>query len=543
MAVTLFMLAVVGCLVWLNIRQNRKGETLHLDSETEELETNRLKFQSIFDHSLIAMAFYSPEGLIIDLNQKMRDLCEYERIGEKLFLSRFLDLPGIKGEFDPNGDIFHTCQWMVYPHIGLNKVIELKIKSIKDEEGNVLFYATSAIDYSQDRNTYLMQRKHDAERRKTNEAIKQYEEELHYLLANNKMFVWSINYKTQTINISTKLSTMDFTISFDDYVARMESEESRNEARKLVENFEQFDHNILITRQFNKAPVNNQPGWYSISGMPLYDKNHQFTGHIGVARDITHLIKVQEQLRQETARAQASIQQKSAFLANMTHEIRTPLNAIIGFSDLLQAVDDPTDRHEFIRIILNNCDMLLRIINDILEVSNIDQANLFITPKEVDFARAFNDISESLAQRVQEPGVQFIVDNPYPTFRTILDKGRMQQVITNFLTNAVKYTTQGHIKIGYRYQKDPNTATDYGIYMYCEDTGAGIPKEKQNSVFERFVKLNDFVQGTGLGLSICKSIAKECKGQIGLFSEGEGHGSTFWMWVPCKQLDETVEIT
>jgi signal transduction histidine kinase len=107
----------------------------------------------------------------------------------------------------------------------------------------------------------------------------------------------------------------------------------------------------------------------------------------------------------------------------------------------------------------------------------------------------------------------------------------MQQVITNFVTNATKYTQEGHIKVGYRYQ-------DGGIYMYCEDTGAGIPKDKQASVFERFVKLNDFVQGTGLGLSICKTIAERTGGKIGVDSEGEGQGSTFWIWIPCEEISE-----
>jgi len=150
---------------------------------------------------------------------------------------------------------------------------------------------------------------------------------------------------------------------------------------------------------------------------------------------------------------------------------------------------------------------------------------------QVDFAQVFDDICQTLAQRVQEPGVAFVKDNPYKHFVTVLDKGRVQQVLTNFTTNAVKYTHDGHIKVGYRYQQE-------GIYLYCEDTGAGIPKDKQASVFERFVKLNDFVQGTGLGLSICKSIAERCGGKIGVFSEGEGYGSTFWMWIPVEVIEE-----
>jgi signal transduction histidine kinase len=152
---------------------------------------------------------------------------------------------------------------------------------------------------------------------------------------------------------------------------------------------------------------------------------------------------------------------------------------------------------------------------------------LAIRPEPTDFAHVFDDICQTLQQRVDEAGVQFIKDNPYVSFPACLDKGRIQQVLTNFTTNAIKYTNQGHIKVGYREQED-------GIYFYCEDTGAGIPKDKQAAVFERFVKLNDFVQGTGLGLSICKTIAERCNGKIGVTSEGEGKGSTFWLWIPCE---------
>ena len=196
--------------------------------------------------------------------------------------------------------------------------------------------------------------------------------------------------------------------------------------------------------------------------------------------------------------------------------------------------------------------MLIRLINDIIEASNMNQGPLAIENEEVDFAVAFSDICQSLAQRVEEPDVQFIVDNPYPSFIVKIDKGRMQQVITNFTTNAVKYTHKGHIKVGYRYidenelsqttgivlhQEEGQPKRD-GLYMYCEDTGAGIPKDKQAAVFERFVKLNDFVQGTGLGLSICKSIADRCEGHIGVMSDGEGQGSTFWIWIPCQRKDD-----
>ena len=234
----------------------------------------------------------------------------------------------------------------------------------------------------------------------------------------------------------------------------------------------------------------------------------------------------QEQLRVETARAEDSGRLKAAFLANMTHEIRTPLNAIVGFSDLLPMIDNADEKKELIRVIMNNCDMLLRLINDILEISTMDGNGIIITPEDIDFSRVFDDICESLEKRIQNPAVQFIKDNPHPTLRLSVDPRRIQQVITNFVTNAIKYTNEGHIKVGYRANPEE------GLYIYCEDTGAGIPKEQQRTVFDRFVKLNDYVQGTGLGLSICKAIATRCGGQIGVESEGEGRGSTFWIRIP-----------
>ena len=140
---------------------------------------------------------------------------------------------------------------------------------------------------------------------------------------------------------------------------------------------------------------------------------------------------------------------------------------------------------------------------------------------------------ETLRPRVQEPGVEFINDNPYDTLRIRIDADRVAQVITNFVTNAVKYTHQRHIKMGYRLEtRTVDDKQRKGLYLYCEDTGAGIPLEAQDKIFDRFYKVNDFVQGTGLGLSICKAVANAFNGDIGVISDGNGNGSVFWMWIP-----------
>ena len=362
------------------------------------------------------------------------------------------------------------------------------------------------------------------EMHKISDAANKFENQLQYLLEKSKMYVWRFGFEDKVIHLSRSLRKVEFSFSRDDYYIENINPDERDS------NFGNLYHMMMKGQEFNtvyhfnKTPVSSEPSWLALSGIPVRDSEGNLTGYFGVVRNITELVSIQQKLKEETARAEDSGRMKSAFLANMTHEIRTPLNAIVGFSDLLPVVDTQEERMEFIRIIRNNCDMLLRLINDILEASSMGQA-LAIKPEECDFAQVFNDICQTLAQRVQEPGVEFIKDNPYDTFPATIDIGRIQQVLTNFTTNAVKYTHQGHIKLGYHEQ-------DGGIYFYCEDTGSGIPKEKQASVFERFVKLNDFVQGTGLGLSICKAIAERCGGKIGVTSEGEGHGSTFWLWTP-----------
>lgn len=503
-----------------------KDITREVEEETAYNELGN-RYLKIFHTNIIAMSFYDTNGMLIDLNERMKELCEFDEKREAFFRNTCMfDTNMLKGDFDRTSKhSFHVCQHMYYPEIGINKYLDFRIRPAYDEQDRFLYYVVTSRDITAEREMDLEQRKHEREIQKINKRLNLYEKELNYLLKSGNMYVWSLSFDTMEIIFSRSLSSYDYKASFQqyqDFLFEDERENSLSTFAKLKETRQPFN----VMHHFKASPESDQPQWYAISGTPVIEEDGQCTGFFGILRNMNDLMDAQERLKKERRRAEASGTMKSAFLANMTHEIRTPLNAIVGFSDLLQIIDDPTDRKEFIRIIRNNCDMLLRLINDILEASGTGQT-LTITPTDVDFSQVFDDICQTLEQRVQEPGVAFLKENPYPTLQTTLDKGRIQQVITNFVTNAVKYTHEGHIKVGYRKQ-------DEGLYIYCEDTGAGIPKDKQVSVFERFVKLNDFVQGTGLGLSICKTIAERCNGRIGVFSEGEGKGSTFWIWIPCK---------
>ena len=516
-----------------------KDVTHDIMEERTTRETGE-RYIKIFKTSLLPMSFYDANQHFIDANDQMRKLCGIDIMGETIYRQTSLeDMPLLLKEFSPEShDEFHVCQHLQIPQAGIDIYIEFRIYPVVDND-HIIYYIVTARDITDERLFYLEQRKHDIEMRKISDAANTYENQLQYLLENSKMFVWRFSLKDKRIHLSRSLRKVDFSFSRKDYyMENIDSNERDSNFDKLYLLMMKGQEFNTIYR-FNRTPVSPEPSWHALSGIPIRDSKGNLTGYFGVTRNITELVSIQQKLKEETARAEDSGRLKSLFLANMTHEIRTPLNAIVGFSDLLQVIDTQEERMEFIRIIRNNCDMLLRLINDILEASSMGQA-LAINPVECDFAQVFDDICQTLAQRVQEPGVEFIKDNPYTTFRTALDKGRVQQVLTNFTTNAVKYTHNGHIKVGYR-QEVRSAGSNKplnGLYFYCEDTGAGIPKEKQASVFERFVKLNDFVQGTGLGLSICKAIAERCGGEIGLTSEGEGHGSTFWLWIPCERIED-----
>lgn len=249
---------------------------------------------------------------------------------------------------------------------------------------------------------------------------------------------------------------------------------------------------------------------------------------IGMSVDITEIRTANDELKKAKNKAEESDKLKSAFLANMSHEIRTPLNSIVGFSELLKDSDNQMDKDEFWNIISTNNELLLRLISDILDLSKIDAGALELKSVEFDLAGRFNDIYSMLKLRHMNQEVEFVCDHPYSGCIVALDESRITQIITNFVTNAFKFTPKGQVKMGYEYVEN-------GIRLYCIDTGIGIAPEKMSKIFTRFSKLNDFAQGTGLGTAICKAIVDAYGGKIGANSVVD-EGSTFWAWIPCEAM-------
>ncbi|WP_289290916.1 ATP-binding protein [Bacteroides sp. CG01] len=275
----------------------------------------------------------------------------------------------------------------------------------------------------------------------------------------------------------------------------------------------------------SKAPEFSEWNWVRMNiMMSHYAPEEGLIEIIGINYDITEMKEIEVKLIDAKEKAEEADHLKSAFLANMSHEIRTPLNAIVGFSGLLVETEDVEERKQYIGIVEENNELLLQLISDILDLSKIEAGTFEFTITEVNVNLLCEDIVRSMKGKTTGT-VKLVFDKHLPECYIMSDRNRLHQVISNFVNNAAKFTSEGTIKVGYEQLEDSR------IRFYVSDTGIGIEEEYRVQIFDRFVKLNSFVHGTGLGLSICRSIIDQLHGEIGVESE-PGKGSCFWFILP-----------
>lgn len=365
--------------------------------------------------------------------------------------------------------------------------------------------------------------------KKTEFALLTNKEELSKLIRQNELVLNNTNsglafitpdYIVQWENVS--IGTTHF-----EYEAYKKGEPCYQSAHNRTEACEDCVlQKVMQTRKTERKKFKRDNGQtIEVYSTPVFNENDAIEGVVIRIDDITEREQIDE-LRQAKIVAEQSDKLKSTFLANMSHEIRTPLNAIIGFSNLLMATTDPEEKEEFIGIIENSNELLLKVINDILDLSKIEAGTVELKYEEFNLSEYFKSMATSMKQRMTNPDVRLIVLNNYSNCTVCLDKNRLGQIITNYVTNAIKYTVRGTIEMEYE-------LTGAGIRLNVRDTGIGIPENKRNKVFQRFEKLDEFAQGTGLGLSICKAIADSMGGTVGFESE-YGVGSLFWAELPCQ---------
>lgn len=363
-------------------------------------------------------------------------------------------------------------------------------------------------------------------KRQAENNLKQGERFLSLALSGGKVFAFQINN-----------GFIYFDPHFYTTVGMEERPISMEEFRKIISPEDLPSFNQRINSALNGSVIQRiGQGRYNFNGSGYewwefryaYSEEDQVVS--GLCLNVQKLKETEQALIQARWKAEESDKMKSAFLANMSHEIRTPLNAIVGFSNLINTAEaelTAEEKHEFLDLINTNCDLLLKLINDILDLSRIESDRMDFIYNVHNLTELMTDIFHT-HRLLMPPDVELQLSTPEEPILLNTDRHRLTQVITNFINNAAKFTQQGHIRIGYE-----AAGKDSQVRIYVEDTGCGIPAAKQDAIFERFNKLDEFAQGTGLGLAICSVIVQRLGGTIKVQSE-EGKGSRFTLTLPYK---------
>ena len=301
--------------------------------------------------------------------------------------------------------------------------------------------------------------------------------------------------------------------------------------RALLIRFLDDARNGLTTQLSKEMRVLREDGTYTWTHVNLLVKKYapqdRIIEIISINYDITELKRTEEMLVKARDKAEASDRLKSAFLANMSHEIRTPLNAIVGFSSLLTSTENAAEKELYNSLIGHNNKLLLNLINDVIDLSKIESGYLELRPDWVNLTELLDESVAEYAHQVPS-GVELLTNYPAHDSLVELDRLRIKQILSNFLSNALKNTTTGHVEIFYEVDHQ-------SVRIGVKDTGRGIPQNMLEKIFERFEKLDSFAQGAGLGLSICKLIVEKMNGRV-LVDSQLGIGTTFVIELPCRSM-------
>lgn len=496
----------------------------------QALQRSERLLHNIYKNLPVGIELYNKEGVLVDLNDKELDLFHVDSKEELLGINIFENpvFPEeMKERLRNNEDADFTFRYdfsklgEYYSNNKAEGTIDLvtKVTTLYDENHNPVNYLLINADKTETTVAY--------------NKIQEFEEffELigdyakvgyaHFNILSKQGHAQKSWYKNIGEESGTPLSEIIGTYkSFHpddrDLILQFFEEVQKGNADKL-------SHKIRVFRE------NGECTWTHVNlFVRKYAPQDKVIELISINYDITDLKQIGEMLVNERDRAEASDRLKSAFLANMSHEIRTPLNAIVGFASMLVEEDDKKERQGYIEIMQENTELLLQLISDILDLSKIEAGTLDFNMGYLNIKDFCEDILRGYEIKEDKP-VPVLLASNLPDYRIYTDKKRLMQVVTNFINNALKFTSEGQITLEYHFKEDTNE-----IEFSVTDTGIGIAPDAVGQVFDRFVKLNTFSKGTGLGLSICRSIIEHLGGTIGLESE-VGVGSRFWFTHPCAE--------
>lgn len=495
----------------------------------QALQRSERLLHNIYKNLPVGIELYNKEGVLVDLNDKELDLFHVDSKEELLGINIFENpvFPEeMKERLRNNEDADFTFRYdfsklgEYYSNNKAEGTIDLvtKVTTLYDENHNPVNYLLINADKTETTVAY--------------NKIQEFEEffELigdyakvgyaHFNILSKQGHAQKSWYKNIGEEYGTPLSEIIGTYkSFHpddrDLILQFFEEVQKGNADKL-------SHKIRVFRE------NGECTWTHVNlFVRKYAPQDKVIELISINYDITDLKQIEEMLVNERDRAEASDRLKSAFLANMSHEIRTPLNAIVGFSSLLASAENVVEKELYNSLISHNNELLLNLINDIIDLSKIEAGYLELHQNWFNLTELLDECVAEYA-RLLPPGVELLTSYPEHDALVELDKLRIKQILNNFLSNALKNTTRGHVEVFYEIDK-------HCVRIGVKDTGRGIPQNMLEKIFERFEKVDSFAQGVGLGLSICKSIVDKMNGRIQVYSQ-LGLGTTFIAELPCHSI-------
>ena len=495
----------------------------------QALQRSERLLHNIYKNLPVGIELYNKEGVLVDLNDKELDLFHVDSKEELLGINIFENpvFPEeMKERLRNNEDADFTFRYdfsklgEYYSNNKAEGTIDLvtKVTTLYDENHNPVNYLLINADKTETTVAY--------------NKIQEFEEffELigdyakvgyaHFNILSKQGHAQKSWYKNIGEEYGTPLSEIIGTYkSFHpddrDLILQFFEEVQKGNADKL-------SHKIRVFRE------NGECTWTHVNlFVRKYAPQDKVIELISINYDITDLKQIEEMLVNERDRAEASDRLKSAFLANMSHEIRTPLNAIVGFSSLLASAENVVEKEIYNSLISHNNELLLNLINDIIDLSKIEAGYLELHQNWFNLTELLDECVAEYA-RLLPSGVELLTSYPEHDALVELDKLRIKQILNNFLSNALKNTTRGHVEVFYEIDK-------HCVRIGVKDTGRGIPQNMLEKIFERFEKVDSFAQGVGLGLSICKSIVDKMNGRIQVYSQ-LGLGTTFIAELPCHSI-------
>ena len=505
-----------------------------------QLKSNADLLRAMNNHMPVGMFFYDHDGCLKNINES---LVLFLGLDKKKILSSDVNIftldyipeevirsirEGKQAQYELK---YETVSKSLSSYIVSDsecEIFDVRCAPVKNDYDDIIGYITIYNDIT----------KLNQDKRK----IKELQNDTELALDAGDMSAWRYDCQTESFNMIYGRILNRSSLTKKEY-EQLVHEEDKNAIWNAIDKIKNREAD-KITIKFR---INSSYGckWFlcSLTAVPT---NHEIRFITGTARDITDeveakmiLEKNNRELEKAKLKAEESERLKMAFLANMSHEIRTPLNAIVGFSEMVQFVEKDDERKEYMNLINTNNELLLRIIDDILNLSKIESGALEIKYEVFNIIGVLDDTFMSFLSGCDNPDINFKNENKYEEIMVCLDRERFVQIISNFISNAIKYTSKGEISIGVIKKKK-------SIKIYVRDTGIGIDEEQKHLIFKRFEKLNSFAQGTGLGLAICKAIAKAMNGKVG-FDSRKGEGSEFWVSFPINDISfsedfETEEV-